>query len=170
MGLPLLLALSMGATNCDDFETVTVPATDTSPPNVFDGAYSGEYKTLVEAPGTETYHIPSGTDAFAVGSGVDPGGVSKVELWPSLSFTCCSGHVCSGGTPDFPAPSIATQSGSVGSQVSDGVYTFILVEAPEASDYCGAGETFSWDYSWHTEAWDFHGNHTTGITQHIVYP
>ncbi|HEX7842498.1 MAG TPA: hypothetical protein VF469_33725 [Kofleriaceae bacterium] len=158
----------MGATDCQYFSSTTVPATDTTPPATWDGVWTnGDYAALRANPGSFIYHIPLGAQVIAVSSGMDDGGVSKVTTATEEGWLCCSGNICS-STGSLSSPTIATQDGSIGSTVSNGVWTGLTVQA---HNFCNAGFTLtSYRFAWTTTAEDFHGNKTVGSTQQIVYP
>jgi len=165
---PIFLCLTMGSTDCQYFSSTTVPPTDTSPPATWDGVWTaGDYAKLSTNPGSFTYHIALGAQVIAVSSGIDGGGVRKVTMATDESWTCCSGNICS-GTESLSAPTIATQNGSIGATVSNGVWTGLSVQAHGP---CNPGYTLSfYRFAWTTTAEDFHGNKATGSTQQIVYP
>ena len=165
---PLFLCLTMGATDCQYFSSTTVPATDTTAPATWDGVWTnGDYVEIANNPGSFTHHVALGEEVFAISSGIDGGGVSNVTMVTEESWLCCSGNICS-DTQSFSSPVVATQAGSVGATVSDGVWTGLAVQAV---DSCNAGYTLaSYRFAWTTTATDFHGNKTTGATQQIVYP
>jgi hypothetical protein len=158
----------MGATDCQYFSSTTVPAVDTTAPATWDGVWAnGDYVKLITNPGSFVHHVTLGTEVIAVASGLDDGGVSKVTMSTEESWLCCSGNICS-VTQSSSIPTIATQAGSVGSTVSNGVWTSLSVQAHGS---CNTGYTLtSYRFAWTTTTQDFHGNQTVGAKQQIVYP
>lgn len=166
---PLFLCLTMGATDCQYFSSTTVPAADTTPPLTWDGVWvDGTYVDLTLSPWSFVYHVAAGTSVVALSSGMDSGGVSKVTMSVSESWVCCLGDICSVVEPLW-VPIVATQDGSVGATVSDGVWQGRVVQTP--SKVCKGSSTLeSYRFMWSTTAEDFFGNKTTGALQTIVYP
>jgi hypothetical protein len=166
---PLFLCLTMGATDCQYFSTTTVPAADTTVPVTWDAVWvGGNYVNLIPNTGSFIYHIAPGTSVIALSAGMDSGGVSKVSMAGWERWVCCSGNICSLSEP-LSVPIVATQDGSVGATVSDGVYTGRFVSVPTRA--CNAGYTLeSYSFTWMTTAEDFFGNKTSGARQTIVYP
>jgi len=166
---PVFLCLTMGATDCQYFSSTTVPVTDATPPVTWDGVWlDGNYVALASSGVSFAYHIAPGASVFAVSSGMDDGGVSKITTGGTSGWTCCRGSICR-RTTSLGVPTVTTQPGNVGDTVSNGVWTTFVVTAPAVD--CGDGFTLtSYALSWATTAEDFHGNRTSGVFQSIVYP
>jgi hypothetical protein len=168
LAAPLLLLLATGYTSCESFVTVTVPATDTRSPTTYDGVWKdGEYVEGAIPGQNIDYHITPGEAVLAIGSAVDPGGLRRLTMSSSFRYTCCSSsNVCSVTQP-ISVPQTDTQSGGVGSSVSNGIWLYSAVELPS----CSSGMTLrSYSFSWFTQGEDFHGNITRGSSHRIVYP
>lgn len=167
---PMLLALTMGSTDCSAFGTVTIPSFDTTPPETADAVWrNNEYVALggTMLGGAITYHLSPGETVIAVASGVDEGGVRKVTMSIDRFWKCCQGNICS-NTSSSSTPVIGTQSGSVGSVVSDGVYVGSVVGTLPT---CNPGYTLkAYRFAWWTMAEDFHGLMRSSPTHQIVYP
>lgn len=166
---PLFLCLTMGATDCQYFSTTTVPAADTTVPVTWDAVWvNGNYVNLSLNPNSSTYHIAAGASVIALSAGMDSFGVRKVTMEGSERWVCCDGDICTIAEP-LSVPIVATQDGSVGSTVSDGVYTGRFVQTPSRA--CTGGLSLvSYGFTWRTTAEDFFGNKTSGSVQRIVYP
>jgi hypothetical protein len=164
---PALLLLSTGFTECENFTEVTVPASDTSKPNTYDGVWiGGQYVSLAATGNSFQYHIDPGEGVLAISSAIDHSGVKKLEMYSGWRYTCCSGSVCSTSAP-LSVPQTEEQAGGIGSTVSDGIWLYAPVQVPT----CSSGFTLSsFGFSWWTVAEDFHGNRSVGRTQSIVYP
>lgn len=167
---PLLLLLCMGSTDCEAYSLVTVPTSDSTAPDTYDGIWwDGEYQDLGSQDASVVYHITPGEQVIAIGSGLDQGGVKKVVMAPEMSWTCCSGGVCS-NTSSIMASITDTQGGGVGSTVSNGLWVGTGVTMPAASP-CNAGWTLkSWSWSWRTTATNYHNKSRTSPLRRIVYP
>lgn len=167
---PLLLLLCMGSTDCDAYSDVTVPASDSTPPDTYDGVWwDGSYQELGSQNATVLYHISPGESVLAISSGLDAGGVKKVVMSPELAWQCCSGNICS-NTTSLMASLSDTQPGSVGATVSNGLWVGTEVKMPAASP-CQAGWVLtSWSYSWRTVATNFHNKSRTSPLRRVVYP
>lgn len=158
--------LATGWTDCDNFSPVVVPATDTSLPITFEGVYqTSEYVDgTVDQP--MTYHLAPGERAFAVGAGIDAGGLRKLTMFTSQRYTCCRGSLCT-STVSSSVPQSETQAGGTGSTVSNGIYLYNYVVMPN----CGTGSTLrSFSHGWFVVAEDFKGNSRTSRGSAMVYP
>jgi hypothetical protein len=170
---PLLLSLTMGATDCEYFSNVVVPASDSTPPTAYDGVWRGSEYEILRPSGNSgfTYHFTPGLPVFAISSGIDPEGLRKLTMYTDSGWLCCSEgggeNVCSvaGG---LSSPIVETQPGTVGSTVSSGIWTYVeIASLPK----CQSGWTLkSYHFSWRTEAENFHGGKVTSATHKIVYP
>lgn len=165
---PLLLSVTMGATDCEYYSDVIVPSSDTSPPAAYDGVWrGGEYQAIRPSGSTGlTFHIKPGQPVFAVSSGIDPEGLRKITMSTGGGWLCCNGNVCS-STSSLSVPIVETQAGTVGSTVSSGIWTAVEVKLPS----CNPGYTMmSFGFTWTTQAENFHNGKVTSATHHIVYP
>ncbi len=162
-----LLLLATGFTACEHFSTVTVPASDTSRPNTWDGVWvDDQYVQLVGPTGSVDFRIRPGQTVLAVASALDSGGTQRLTMRSSFAWTCCRGDICSRTLP-LTQPQVEEQAGSVGSSVSNGIWLYAEVTLPR----CTSGFTLkSYSYWWSTEAQDFHGNRRTSRSHTISYP
>ena len=166
---PLLLALTMGATNCEYFTDTVVPASDSTPPTAYDGVWrGGEYEVLRPSGNNGiTFHFTPGETVFAVSSAIDPEGLRKLTMSTEEGWLCCSGNICSSSS-SLSVPLVETQSGTVGSTVSTGIWNAVEIhELPT----CNSGYTLtSYGFAWTTEGENFHGGEVTSAKHRIVYP
>ncbi|MCY0988515.1 hypothetical protein OV203_15390 [Nannocystis sp. ILAH1] len=158
-----LLALAMALVGCDYFYDVTVPASDSTPPVAWAAVYRAEVYEAISG-GTQTPLSFEVADPnlyyLVIAAGTDAGGTRKVTMNHEFTRTCVQGDLGQ-NTSGLLAPFVDTQSGSVGSTVSNGVWTGPLVRL---SDYatCNPGWTLSYvAYEWTATAEDFHGNTAT---------
>jgi hypothetical protein len=168
-----LLAVTMGNSECEDFEDVTVPASDSSPPVTLDGVWWESEWIELEGPSSAiSYHLAPGEEVLAISSAVDSGGLKKLTMSSEVAWTCCtilSPVVCS-ATQSISAPIVRTQAGVVGSTVSNGLFTGQGVDAITLPS-CQAGYVLkSYRFSWRTIGEDFHGNTRTSQKHSILYP
>jgi len=165
---PLLLSITMGATDCEYFSTTVVPLTDPTPPTTWDGVWKGAEYQILRSSGNPgfTYHISPGETVFAISSAIDDGGLYKLTMSPDSGWTCCQGNICSGSS-GLSAAIIDTQPGTVGSTVSTGIWDYVEVRLPS----CNLGYTLvGYQFKWTTQGQNFHGGKTTSATHKIVYP
>lgn len=169
---PLLLLFTMGSTDCDAYSTVTVPASDPTAPDTYDGVWWDDtYEELVSQDANFTYHLGANASVIAVGSGLDlNGGVKRVDMYPVVTRTCCLAGACTTGT--FIKPTITdSQAGSVGSSVSNGVWVGAEVSRAAQVPSCPTGFSLTaWTYRWNTVATNFSNKSRTSPTRKIVYP
>jgi hypothetical protein len=173
---PMLLLITMGATDCEYFDTVTVPAVDNSAPTVFDGVWLldlDDYDVLEPSYSGDVikYHFVPGEPVFPIGSAIDSGGLKKLTISTEVSWTCCdaSKTICS-NTQSISSPIVETQSGGVGSSVSNGIYSGTAV-GPSLPTCSGSTPVLkSYRFSWTTTGQNFHGGITTGKKHSIVWP
>src|SRR5689334_3790340 len=96
----LVFAFATGFTNCEWFSDVTVPATDTDAPTVWNAVWAGgEHKVLSPGGDWISYRVAPGDTVIAMGAGTDPGGTHKVTIYSSWEHTCCKGSICSTSQP-----------------------------------------------------------------------
>jgi hypothetical protein len=165
---PLLLSVTMGATDCEYYSDVVVPSSDSTPPTAYDGVWrGGEYQVIRPSGSTGLiFHIKPGQPVIAVSSGIDPQGLRKITMSSDVGWLCCDGDICS-STSSLSVPIVETQAGTVGSTVSSGIWTGQEVDLPG----CNPGYTLeSFRYTWTTKAENFHGGKVTSATHQIVYP
>lgn len=166
---PLLLSVTMGATDCEYFGDTIVPRSDTTPPTAYDGVWrDGEYQAFRASGGSGLiYHITPEEAVFAVSSAIDPEGLHKLTMWTESSWMCCQGNICSLSS-SLSMPLEETQAGSVGSIVSDGIWNAVEVRDLPT---CNPGYTLTfYRFAWTTEAENFHGGKVTSAKHKIVYP
>jgi hypothetical protein len=172
---PVALLLATGATDCEYFETVTVPSSDTTPPDIYDAVWWDGVHKMIRGQTTDlTYHLASGEEVLAISSGKDAGGVKKVTMARSWSWTCCDyfgGEPTCSTSQTLASGKVATQPGGVGQQVSNGVWIEQDVKMPSPSSLCSAPDILtSWSFSWTTTAENFHGKTRTGPKRTAVWP
>src|SRR5262245_56732743 len=116
---PLLLAVTMGSTDCEYFSETVVPASDPTPPVAYDGVWRGSEFEVVHVSGATglTYHIQPGQKVVAIASAIDPEGLRKLTVSTDWGRRCCQGNICS-VTSSLSIPFVETQPGTVGSTVS----------------------------------------------------
>lgn len=168
---PVLLAFTMGSTDCDSYSTVVVPAADTTVPFALDGVYDQATADWIELQETSvngvTYHITPGKLVTAVSSGLDSGGTRKVTMATETGWQCCQGNICS-NTSSLAAPIVDGQSGGVGSSVSNGVWVGTIIGKLPT---CNPGFTLTgYRFAWRTTVEDFHGNKVVSATNQALYP
>jgi hypothetical protein len=155
----LLFFLATGFTECDAFEDVTVPVTDSEPPVPFNGIwYQGDYTVLTFEQQPVLYTAEPGEPLVIVAGGLDRGGVRSVTFAGSSGMTCCRRRVCS-TYQTLTEPNVQTQDGAVGSTVSNGVWASTGMTVPGCDARSTSG---SWSYTWQVTVEDFHGNRVVG--------
>lgn len=165
---PLMLLLTMGATDCEYFSDTVVPASDSTPPTNYDGVWRGGEYAVLRPSGNDgfIYHIDPGETVFAMASAIDPQGLRKLTISIESGRRCCSGDVCSVSS-GLSVPYVETQAGTVGSTVSTGIWHAMEVELPS----CNPGWVLtSYGFAWTTEGENFHGGKVTSAKHRIVYP
>jgi hypothetical protein len=158
----------MGFTDCQFFNNTTVPAFDDQSPSRVDAVWSnGNYLQIAVNTDTLLYDLPLGTSVVAVSAAIDNGGVRELETVFNEQKECCILGSISCITYQLRSGStVLLQDGSVGSTVSDGIWTGSLVTAPD----CDPGFTLQWyRFAWWTIAEDFAGNTTLGGLSSIQY-
>jgi hypothetical protein len=164
LALPGLLAM-MGATECEYFSTVTVPASDTYAPfTVTRMFFFGE-----EEIGAPIYRETDDPDAVFViyPAAIDGGGVRTIEVRHYLAVYCNDGP----GIEFLLAPMRAEQPGGVGQSASNGL--FVYGDGITLGDYAGfcddGGGVDEIVYAWTISAEDFAGNRTSNGGGEVVY-
>ena len=78
----MVFAFATGFTDCTWFSEVTVPATDTTPPTIWNSVLvNGEHKMLTPGSDRFDWRVAPGETVVAVGAGSDPGGTHKVTMF-----------------------------------------------------------------------------------------
>lgn len=175
---PLLLSMTMGSTDCENFEDVVIPATDTTPPMTVDGVWwDGEYKVLKASSNTDAivYHLPAGeTSVLAISSAIDSGGVQSVNMHWTERWECCSsGNVNCQTLYAFSAPSTYGdyQLGEPGDTVSNGIWYGREAKKRQTVIDCPGGKYVkNWKFEWHTRGFNFQHDSTIGKTHTILWP
>lgn len=161
--LPGLLAM-MGATECEYFTTITVPASDTYAPfTVTRMFFFGE-----EEIGAPIYRETDDPDAVFViyPAAIDGGGVRSIEVPHHLQVYCNEGP----GVDFLLAPMRAEQPGGVGQSASNGL--FVYGEGITLGDYAGYCDDAGVEevvYTWAITAEDFAGNRVSSLGGQVVY-
>jgi hypothetical protein len=170
----LVAFLSLGATDCDQFHEVTVPATDTSPPLAVGSAYlfrEAKMHSWETDGGTLYRHSGPESDVIvAAASSIDDGGAKRVRMTWTFRRECCR---LSGGswsaceTTTIPGTTEDQQEGAVGSRVSSGVYVALPVHD---TLQCPAGKRYRrYDMEFRVRAWDFRGNQSVSGPHRIIH-
>lgn len=157
---PLLLVVPAFGFTCEYFDPVTVPATDTNPPTLATRYWVAGVEHLALWPVDETTSNPSIVVAPAM---LDSGGAQRLDVAQDLYIRCHDDDAdpeLSQETHIWFFPRSATQSGSVGSSVSNGLY--LVGDVSDLSDYewyCDSGfDVVEVEYVWSITGRDFHGN------------
>ena len=154
----LLAAGAFSLVGCEYFSNVVIPATDVESPTAFVGVYDadkGEYIRIgVWDPIEERVTNPNKTYAL-VAAGMDAGGMRRITMTSFGTIKC----TIPGGvnvTQWKGAPKIEEQEGTVGSTVSNGLYTYFTVKI---GDQCGPGSRLVlYEIFWSAFAEDFYGH------------
>jgi hypothetical protein len=173
--IPVAL-LSLGATDCDQFQEVTVPATDSKPPLAVGSAYRGNQEALMHSwerdGGTLYRHQGPPTDLLvAVASSIDEGGAKRVRMTWTMQSECCRLSGGAWSACELVAPYAGTledqQQGAVGSRVSSGVY---VAQPIGDTTQCPAGKrTRRRTVDFRVHAWDFRGNQSASGPHRIIH-
>lgn len=166
--LGVALFLLCGApSSCQSFSNVVVPATDTDSPTLWNGVYdvsAGQYVDLAPSPSSAQFAVAladQGNTYLAVGAAIDPGGVAEVNLAGEVDLWCWGpdGKDYLWSSREVPTE---FQKGSVGSTVSDGLWTYGVVRFDQYLTRCPSvvpGGHFEFvQYLWTTEGLDFAGH------------
>jgi hypothetical protein len=157
-----LFLLATGFTECEYFMEVTVPppAADTDAPLPFGGVWQlGEYKAIELSDNEVDYEAIPGEDIYLVGGATDYGGVARVSMSTTWSYSCCGPTICSQSS-SHGAPNVRTQAGQVGSVVKNGLYTYAAVRVPSCTGNDIVRGHFG--YTWQVTVEDFSGNRQVG--------
>lgn len=164
LALPGLLAM-MGATECEYFSTVKVPATDTHPPLLATRMFFFGEEEL----GAPIYKETDNPDAVFViyPAAIDGGGVRELEVAQHLQVYCNNGP----GVDFLLAPMRAQQPGGVGQSVSNGLFVYGEgITLGDYADYCGGDAGVDEIvYTWAISAEDFAGNQNSGLGGQVIY-
>lgn len=157
----LLLAVALGLPGCDYFSEVTVPGTDTGPPAAIASVFSdGEYIEFDYrlGGGGGLAYLTHDADAWLVGIGAayDVGGVRELSMWRQIRVSCPGV-----GLIDDEEIYVKTQTGGVGSTVSNGLWLGEPFNASSEFWRCGGGTPDVVQLKWRVWAEDFHGNVST---------
>ena len=166
----ILLLAPLATAGCEFFHPTTVPASDTSAPwAVVALYYDGDHQemaigneALVDAATTSEFEVATSNpweSYIALAAGVDGGGTSEVQMHSTITAQCLYGspdrHVLQPWTQQT-----ATQEGSVGDTVDDGIYAFKSFRGGDwlsHLDFCEDG-SYKVSLAWYSVAKDFHGN------------
>jgi hypothetical protein len=170
--LLLVVGLALGLAGCQYFTDVVVPATDTTPPVAVSGVYDlrAGYVRLGFGDPFEYVVTDPATTYLAVGASWDDGGAESVQITGGLTLYCDNGHgLGQTQTEDF-APKSASQKGSVGSVVSDGVWTYYVIRFDQVGCATEGFQLRRAVLGWSTRATDFHGNQSVGSGSMVYKP
>lgn len=175
---PLLLMVTMGSTDCESFDTVTVPAADTSPPITMDGVWwDGEYKILKSSSNADAivYHLGNDESVLAISSAMDSGGLKRLTMNWDKSWTCCNtGAInCTNYfAANYPPGYSEWQTAVPGQSVSNGIWYGVEAKKPSAAypDCPGGKYPTKYQFRWWTRGENFHGGTTIGKTHKILWP
>ena len=172
----LVAFLSLGATECDQFQEVTVPATDTKPPLAVGSAYlfrEAKMHSWETDGGTLYRHTgPSSDWVIAAASSIDDGGARRVRMTWTYHHECCrlsgdSWSACERTDP-LSGTNEDQQEGAVGSRVSSGVY--LAMPLLDDGRGCPAGKRFRRrEFEFRVRAWDFRGNQSVSGPHRIIH-
>jgi hypothetical protein len=156
-----VFAIAALFSGCDYFSNVVVPAVDTTAPTAFSGVYDifgQRYEAL--AVDSVDFEVTDPTVPYAaVGATYDNGGAKSVQITGTLEIDCHSNDGLGQYQVQDWAPLTASQSGSVGSTVSNGVYQAYGINFSQLAVCPDPGFSLEWArFSWTTESIDFHGN------------
>ncbi|WAS90674.1 hypothetical protein [Nannocystis punicea] len=165
-GRAALLVL-VAAVGCDYFSDVTVPAVDTTAPTAYASVWRSEVYEEISF-GTNdplSFEVDDPTEYYVlIGAGTDGGGVKKLTINSEYSKSCEAwedGDKIVSNTSGLSVPLVKTQTGGVGSTVSNGLWDGPYVRL---SDYasCNSGWTLGYvALRWTVIVEDFHGNTAT---------
>ncbi len=147
-------------TGCEYFEDVIVPAVDNEAPNVYAAVWYQDVYEAVSANNSPGLHYTvSDPDELyvALGAGIDEGGIASLTISGESLCNCLQGNV---GQIKYglQAPLVKTQTGGVGSTVSNGLWDGPVIKLSDF-DSCAPGwTTTSLGYTWTVTTEDFHGN------------
>ena len=166
------LASTMGATNCQYFSKVTVPAVDTQKPLFatrffFDGEEELEFVPI-------EYETDDLEATFVAYPAIyDSGGARNLTVVQSLQVRCknSSSGVPTTGVDIHYVPLFAQQAGSVGSSVSNGIYlSGMAMSFSQHTHYCsGTNVVDEIEYTWAMSGEDFAGNSDSVFGGSVVY-
>jgi hypothetical protein len=162
--LPGLLAM-MGATECEYFSTVRVPATDTHPPLLATRMFFFGEEEL----GAPIFKDTDDPDAVFViyPAAMDGGGVRRIDVGHHLQVYCNDAP----GVDFLLAPMRAEQPGGVGQWVSNGLFVYGAgITLGDYAAYCGGDAGVDEIvYTWAITAEDFAGNSSSALGGQVVY-
>jgi hypothetical protein len=171
--LPILLVIPVMGFTCEYFATVTVPATDSGAPTAATRYWIDGEEHLAIWPVSETFSDPS--VAIAVFPAIyDSGGARRLEVGQHVEVRCHDDDA----DPELGQitniaffTKVATQNGSVGSKVSNGLYLAgDVTDLPDYAWYCNAGfDLTRVTYTWSIFGRDFHNNAVSMPGGEIVY-
>jgi hypothetical protein len=172
LGVVLLCVPASGYTSCTYFSSVVVPATDGVRPMMAARVFIDGVETTRVGTITQSVDDPDAI-IVAVSAAIDAGGVRSLTMTRRVEVRCHD----AGAEPELGQLTVVsftplrdTQSGTVGSTVSNGLY---LVDAFRLSDYtnlCAPGfDLVRVTYLWSMTARDFHGNTASLPESVIVY-
>lgn len=169
---PLALVPWLGATDCEFFDTVTVPESDANPPILGTRLFIDGAESMAA---WEMHETVSDPDAFIVAFPFvyDPGGAKNLNLSEVVEVRCKL--VTGEPSPGFDAhlaPSADSQSGTVGSKVSNGIYLMGHTFQPSEWGKSCEGKTTTVDrvvYTWAISGEDFGGNSASMLGGQITY-
>ena len=155
----VLVAPAFGFTNCEHFNTVTVPASDSTAPIVGTRYLDNDGGDAIRFDGfVETIHGDVGKNYFVAPYGFDGGGVQALHIQRHATKYCENGDIGTIVHYHF-LPESDEGSGGVGDQVSNGRYLYFLFRP---LDYVTADSNCEVDMTWAITAVDYNGNTSTG--------
>lgn len=168
--VPLVGLLATGFTDCDDFDQVKVPTSDTTAPFTYDGVIShGEWAKGVFTGDAFVYPITQSDSVLAVSSALDGGGLESLTMHATIRYTCCAIIGACSSFRTIEETQSDQQIGGPGSTVSNGIYLYRGIDSDDLRRCPPGMKVGTFRFSWFTEGEDFFGNTVRGKTQVIEY-
>lgn len=173
--ITLLASGAFGFTSCPYFSTVTVPGSDTKPPDTYGGAYDRDTATYASVglnDQSSSYAVAYEQLVVAYAAGIDAGGTKSLSVSWITDYSCCSANgTCRKSLGVVRDESTETQPGSTGSTVSSGIWLGKTFEPKTLLEkYCGdLAPTSKIALRFTVTAQDFKGNTRTSATQRMSF-
>jgi hypothetical protein len=163
--LPLALLL---LTSCEFFSNVVVPARDAVIPSAIASLYDFDAGQHIPT-SSYTTNDPNRT-LVALATIVDSGGAKRATMKPEVVAICSRGNL-SLTISVLLSPLTATQTGTIGSTVKNGVFAFRVARLTEFMNLCQPHNATldSLKFGWSVEGEDFHGNKAKIVRGELRY-
>jgi hypothetical protein len=166
----LALVATLGATDCEDFSTVTIPVTDRNAPAVFARIYWDGDET-VDAGSYQRETDDEDATVLVAPVVLDSGGARRLQLWQTITVDCKEpdGGPALGAIFHLGLQS-DEQSGRPGDRVSDGIYLVgTELRFGDYTRHCrGTSIVDAISYTFGAVGEDFAG-HAASMSGEIVY-